>query len=187
MQAGDLLLCTDSLMRGVRPWQGAGPQRLLECGYISTGVRPGTASEIHGEDSALPEWADGLTDIERAVLHNPNRPYPPPVVHSDGEKVWMAEEPGVFHPSIYIRDPDSEIDEQEFFHWDLCGHLVLRGVMDEEWLAAANEAIDKNPTGSATAARLPAIQRHWPALGSAARPWATRGRCPRHTASRSSA
>ena len=94
LQAGDLLLCTDSLMRGVRPWQGAGPQRLLECGYISTGVRPGAASEIHGEDSALPEWADELTDIERAVLHNPNRPYPPPVVHSDGEKVWFAEEPG---------------------------------------------------------------------------------------------
>ena len=45
-------------------------------GYISTGVRPGAASEIHGDDSALPEWADDLTEIERAVLHNPNRPVP---------------------------------------------------------------------------------------------------------------
>ena len=145
LQAGDLLLCTELLMRGLRPWQGAGPQRLLECGYISAAVRPGAASEIRGDDSALPEWADDLTDIQRTVLHNPNRPYPPPVVHSDGEKVWLAEERGTFHPSIYIRDPDSEIDEKEFFHWDLCGHLVLQGVMDEEWLAAANEAIDKNP------------------------------------------
>eukprot|EP01043_Picozoa_sp_COSAG02_P119841 COSAG02_NODE_56538_length_285_cov_0.725806_1_plen_37_part_10 len=36
------------------------------------------------------------------------------------------------HPSIYKRDPDSEIDELEFFHWELCGYLVLRGVMDPE-------------------------------------------------------
>ena len=42
LQAGDLLLCTESLMRGLRPWQGAGPQRLLECGYISAAVRPGS-------------------------------------------------------------------------------------------------------------------------------------------------
>ena len=126
LQAGDLLLCTDSLMRGVRPWQGRGAatparMRVHQHGRAAGGQRP----RIHGEDTALPEWADDLTDIQRAVLHNPNRPYPPPVVHSDGEKVWMAEEPGVFHPSIYIRDPDSDIDEKEFFHWDLCGHLVL--------------------------------------------------------------
>ena len=31
LQAGDLLLCTESLMWGLRPWQGKGPQRLLEC------------------------------------------------------------------------------------------------------------------------------------------------------------
>ena len=162
------------------------------CSNAGTSARAcgqGAASEIHGEDTALPEWADDLTDIERAVLHNPNRPYPPPVVHSDGEKVWLAEEPGVFHPSIYIRDPDSAIDEQEFFHWDLCGHLVLRGVMDEEWLAAANEAIDNNPRpdsahGGSAAGRFNAVGRH---RSRPLVPWATRGHCPRLMASRSSA
>lgn len=93
----------------------------------------------------MPWWTAELTDIERAIFHNPNRPYPPPVVRSDGERTWLAEEPGVFHPSIFTRDPDSGIDEKEFYHWDLCGHLVLRGVMDEAWLKAANEAIDQNP------------------------------------------
>ncbi len=145
LQAGDLMICADSLMRGLRPWRGEGPQRLLECGYISAGVRPGADSEIEGEERAMPEWTADLDEVQRLVLHNPNRSYPPPVVHSDGEKVWLAEEPGISHPSIYIRDPDSEVDEKEFFHWDLCGHLVLRGVMDEDWLRAANEAIDANP------------------------------------------
>ena len=41
-----------------------------------------------------------------------------------------------------MRDPEAAIDEKEFYHWDLCGHLVVKGVMDEEWLAAANEAVD---------------------------------------------
>jgi ectoine hydroxylase-related dioxygenase (phytanoyl-CoA dioxygenase family) len=145
LQAGDLLLCADSLMRGLRPWHGAGPQRLLECGYISAGVRPCANSVLRGEESEMPEWTAELTEVQRAVLHNPNRPYPPRVVRSDGKATWLEEEPGVYHPSLYCRDPNSGIDEKEFFHWDLCGHLVLRGVMDEEWLAAANEAIDANP------------------------------------------
>ena len=144
LQAGDLLLCTESLMWGIRPWRGKGPQRLLECGYISAEVRPSAESEITGEDDTMPEWTAQLTPVQRAVLHNPNRGYPPPVVHSDGKTASLAAEPGLLHPSIYKRDPDSGIDEKEFFHWDLCGHLVLRGVMDADWLAAANEAIDAN-------------------------------------------
>ena len=145
LQAGDLLLCADAVTRGLRPWQGRGPQRLLEFGYIGAGVRPGAHSVIVGEEKAMPDWAAELTQVERAVLHNPNRPYPAPVVKSDGRTSWLEEEPGVFHPSIYKKDPDSGIDEKEFYFWDLCGHLVLRGVMDAEWLAAANQAIDANP------------------------------------------
>ena len=144
LQAGDLLLYTESLMWGLHPWQGKGPQRLLECGYISAKVRPSAESEITGEDDTMPEWTAELTPVQRAVLHNPNRGYPSPVVHSDGKTASLAAEPGILHPSIYKRDPESGIDEKEFFHWDLCGHLVLRGVMDADWLAAANEAIDTN-------------------------------------------
>ena len=40
-------------------------------------------------------------------------------------------------------DPDSGIDHEEFYFWDLNGYLVLRGVMDEEWLQAANAAVDR--------------------------------------------
>ena len=145
LKAGDLLLCATSLTHGLRPWRGPGPQRLLASTYLSDRIRPSADSAITGDDDAMPDWTAELTEVQRAVLHNPNRPYPPPVVHSDGQTVQLAKDPGVFHPSIYIRDPNSSLDEKEFYHWDLCGHLVLRGVMDDAWLAAANEAIDSNP------------------------------------------
>ena len=55
----------------------------------------------------------------------------------------MEESSEVVHPSIYIRDPNSGIDEKEFYFWDLNGYLVVPSVIDEEWLAQANEAVDK--------------------------------------------
>ena len=68
---------------------------------------------------------------------------PPPVINTDGEETWVEEDSTVVHPSIYMRDPNSGIDEKEFYFWDLNGYLVVRGVMDEQWLAEANEAVDK--------------------------------------------
>lgn len=144
LQAGDLLLCAASLMRGLQPWYGNGPQRLITCSYINAAVRP-AADSVLTSDDAMPEWTVNLTAVQRAIVHNPNRPYPPQVVYSDGKQTSLAPERGIFHPAIYRHDPDAEIDAKEFYHWDLCGHLVLRGVMDEEWLVAANEAIDANP------------------------------------------
>ena len=35
------------------------------------------------------------------------------------------------------------MNARERYFWDLNGYLVLRGVMDEEWLQTANEAIDR--------------------------------------------
>ena len=144
LQAGDLLLCAGSVMRGIYPRKRRGPQRLLEFGYIGADVRASTETGITDSESDIPEWITELTPVQRAVLHNPNRSYPPPIVHSDGKNTWLSEEPGIFHPSIYTHDPKSEISEKEFFHWDLCGHLVLREMMDADWLEAANEAIDSN-------------------------------------------
>ena len=49
LQAGDVLLCADSVMRGLRPRKGQGPQRLLECGYINSNVRPSADTEIRAK------------------------------------------------------------------------------------------------------------------------------------------
>jgi len=41
-----------------------------------------------------------------------------------------------------MKDPHSTINERDFYFWDLNGYLVLRGVMDQDWLAEANAAVD---------------------------------------------
>jgi ectoine hydroxylase-related dioxygenase (phytanoyl-CoA dioxygenase family) len=144
LKAGDLLLCAETLLRGMRPWRGRGPQRLLAYPYAgraaiqSLGTGPQTATE------AMPEWVAGMTPEQRAVYHLPGfRQFDPlPTLGSDGERCWV-EERETPQPSLYRRDPDSGIDEKEFYFWDLSGYLVLRNVLSAEDLALANEAIDR--------------------------------------------
>ena len=145
LKVGDLLLCAESTLHEVKPWKGKGPQRLLASGYIGKSARPSADLEAAGEAESLPEWMAELTPVQRAVMRSPAsyRADPPSVVKSDGETCWVDESPETYHPSIYTRDPDSTIDEKEFYFWDLCGHLVIRNVMDAAWLEAANEAINK--------------------------------------------
>lgn len=142
LQAGDLLLCADALVRGVRAWHGAGPQRTLAYGFVNKHVRPHDWSNLDADDSY--PWAKDLTPAQQAVLHDPRRSGHPVVVRPDGESSHLEAEPAIYHPSIYVRNRDEAIDDKEFYYWDLCGHLVIKGVMDAEWLAAANEAIAAN-------------------------------------------
>ena len=145
LKAGDLLLCAETTLHGVRPWQGEGPQRLLAYGCIGASVRRSINADATGEKESAPEWLAELTPAQRVVMQGQNfhRAYPPPAVKSDGKTCWIGESPEVYHPSIYTRDSESTVDEKELYFWDLCGHLVIRNVMDAAWLEAANEAIDK--------------------------------------------
>ena len=140
LKAGDLLLCVETVLHGVRPWQGKGPQRLLSFSYIGGSTR--SSNEIDSQEKEPPAWVDEMTPEQRIVM-GLERTYPPPLLQSDGQTCSIDPDAGIFHPSTHIRDPNSEIDEKEFYFWDLCGHLVLRGVMDAAWIAAANEAIDQ--------------------------------------------
>ena len=145
LKAGDLLLCAETTLHGVRPSKGKGPQRLFASGYIGKNTRPSIDLDAVREKEAHPDWMAELTPVQRAVMRSPDsyRTDPPSVVKSDGETCWVDESPETYHPSIYTRDPGSTIDEKEFYFWDLCGHLVIRNVMDAAWLEAANEAINK--------------------------------------------
>ena len=137
LQAGDLLLRVESLLHGAQPWTTAEQRRLLSFTFASD------QSQHNGTTRApVPDWADELTPVERAVVAPDGRPDRSPVLITDGTSLTLGEERGVHHPSILCPDPASGIDETEFYFWDLCGHLVIRNVMDVDWLAAANEAID---------------------------------------------
>ena len=140
LQAGDLLLCAAALVRGVRTPNGNAAQRILAFDFVSKHVRPHDWSNLDASDSY--PWTAELAPAEQAVLHDPHRSGHPLVVQPDGETSRVEPQPAIHHPSIYIRNPNAAIDEKEFYHWDLCGHLVVKGVMDPQWLAAANAAID---------------------------------------------
>ncbi len=144
LSAGDLFLLAESTLQGVRPWNGDS-KRLLTYWYASRAVIQSNPPGPGAETESFPGWAKEAPPEQKVVMHRPGfkGSNPTPVLNTDGEKTWVEESSDVIHPSIYIRDPNSGIDEKEFYFWDLNGYLVVDGVMDEEWLARANEAVDK--------------------------------------------
>ena len=144
LKAGDLFLVAASTLQGVRPWKNE-QKRLLTYWYAARATIQSNPTVPYSETESLPGWADKATPAQKAVMYTPGfkDSNPPPVLNTDGEETWVEEDTTVIHPSIYTRDPISGIDEKEFYFWDLNGYLVVPGVMDEQWLAEANEAVDK--------------------------------------------
>ena len=145
LKAGDLLIVGLTTLQGMRPWHGEGTGRLLSYEYVGRGVIQSAGTGPKTEEDPSPEWHADLSPEQRASLYKPGYQHttPSPTIVTDGETVRLDESKKVFHPSFYVKNPDSGIDEKEFYFWDLNGYLVLRGVMDEEWLEKANEAVDK--------------------------------------------
>ena len=133
LEAGDLLICAATTLWGVR----GRPGRVIEMEYISSRVRP-TAGVPQIE---APEWVAELTPEQQAVVGRRTTGRGGTVI-SDGERTWVAtaeEQPASVRLNL---DENSQPDPDELWFWDVRGYLVLRGVMDEEWIAAANLAID---------------------------------------------
>ena len=155
LRAGDLLLHASSLAHGIRPWLYQGnPQRLASCEFVSVYTRPSNFSSDNvtegGRVAELP-WMEELGPEERVVLGLADtvNTLAPPLL-SDGKEAWIETElqnGGVpYHPGFYEKQlPDpAVVDPLEFFYWELTGFLVVRKVMDPDWLAEANAAIDAN-------------------------------------------
>lgn len=128
LKAGDLLLCAEMTLHRFNS------SNLLVYGYASE------TAKRQSEEEALEDWVRELTPVQQAVVAGYSDTSP--MIISDGKTARLSETAQVFHPSILKRDLDCGIDAKEFYYWDLCGHLVLRKVMDDAWLVAANEAID---------------------------------------------
>ena len=145
LQAGDLLLVAESTLQGLRPWTGSA-KGLLTYWYAGRAMIQSNGPGPGAQSDELPDWAaTEASPSQKAVLYHPGArgSSPPPVVNTDGERTWVEEDTDVMHPSIYMRDPNSGIDEKEFYFWDLNGYVIVPGVMDEEWLGLANEAVDR--------------------------------------------
>ena len=138
LEAGDLLLCAQNVLHGFRPWKGVRKVRLLTYGYISGLVRRSDGSVQEGGPAS---WEEEMTPEQRAVLSATESISS--VVKSDGQTCHVERTDAPHHPSIHVRDPNSNIDEKEFYFWDLCGYAILKDVMDDAWITAAHEAIDQ--------------------------------------------
>ena len=155
LRAGDLLLHANTLAHGLRSWQyEKGPQRLATCEFVSVYARPSDFSSDSltegGRVVELP-WMSCLSLEERTVLGLADTiTGPGPPLLSDGKRSWIDQtiQPDdlPYHPGIYDNQlslPET-IDPLEFFYWELTGFLVVKNVMDQRWLAAANAAINAN-------------------------------------------
>lgn len=151
LQAGDVLLISSATLHGARPPAdgGDGPL-LLRCEFLSHMARMDTVSERH--DSARePEWMQELSDVERAVMglepqHRAAGDGHPTVRASAAEaKAWLEDIPSnePFHPAALVKNEALTAQQQEdIWLWETCGFLILRGVMDPAWVAAANATVD---------------------------------------------
>jgi len=133
LAAGDVLLCAATTISAVR----GRPQRLLEMRYISGRVMP---TDGFPEVEA-PDWMAELTPEQKAVVGLRTTGRGGKVI-SDREKIWVADEVEQPASVSFNLDEYSMPDPDELWFWDIRGYLVVRGVMDAEWLAAANAAID---------------------------------------------
>ena len=145
LKAGDLLLVAGNALQGMRPWQGKEQQSLLSYSYAGRAAIQSAGNGDRTRDNPSPEWHQQISADQRASLYHPgySDSTPAPTIVTDGKTTNLDESRDVFHPSIYKLDPDSGIDHKEFYFWELNGYLVLRGVMDQEWLEKANHAIDQ--------------------------------------------
>ena len=137
LRAGDLILLVESLIHGVLPWTSSPSPTLVAFEYSAE-----KAARASKPTEPPADWIDELSPEQRAVMVATDQPDVGPILKSDGHSTTLEKKTGVYHPSMLIPDPECDIDSREFFLWDLCGHLVIRNVMDPDWLELANTAID---------------------------------------------
>lgn len=132
LMQGDLLLIAGSTIHGLRQGAPAGQQLLLSRDFCAPNLTPRVAPAVLR--SPLP-WTEALSDNEQAIIG-------------------------------LLPTPIAEVEEQEETEllkerwlWDLCGYMVIKGVMDSGWLAAANEAVDamEQDTGGDDAAAVTTV------------------------------
>ena len=131
LKAGDLVLCAASTLHGFCKSQA----QLLVFEYASDSVQV-TPNHKWGD------WVSELTPLQKAVFTPDGGIDAPPVISSDGKVAKLETDADILHPATLKYDADCGIDAREFYLWDLCGHVVLKNVMDAAWLEAANRAID---------------------------------------------
>ncbi len=143
LQAGDMLVHAQTLVHGMETWKAEHRQMLVDASFnvrvakSSSGQRTGAKYALD-EDS---QWWANLDDATKAVVGVEHLEVDATVL-SDGDHVW--EGPKIYHPEMFAANPDPLVDPLEHWMWDCHGYLIVRNVMDPEWIDACNHAIDRH-------------------------------------------
>lgn len=140
LRPGDVLLTAGTTLWSLRHSDGTS---VAMCEYVSGG----SASHIGGEQlrpsltgSELPAWVSKLSPVQRQLCGWGD---PSEMVVSNGDQVWLEPRNSEGSQSLLVEDMRSVgVDPRDLYFWDVRGYLVLRGCMDQAWLADANDAID---------------------------------------------
>ena len=89
LETGDLLLVAGTILQGMRPWSGTGPQRLLSYPYAGRAALQSAGTGPKTKENSSPEWHRDISVEQSASLYRPDYQdsVPPPVVVTDGEMV----------------------------------------------------------------------------------------------------
>ena len=120
------------------------PEWLLDLSPTQRAALGWHPSGANGGDSGAALLSDGVSTWVSPAIEPP----PESTLYGSSEKPANLREPER-HPAPIAQpehppplSPTAAADALERWRWDVSGMLILRGVMDEAWLAAAHDAID---------------------------------------------
>ena len=133
LRAGDCLLAVATTLVGAAAPGGS----LQECIFCDDSRYPGrAAADADGPRApGVDSWLDELTPARRALVAGPPRG-----LGHDGQPLSNEQQLAPSLLGVNAR-PDAP-DHEEVWFWDLRGYLALPGVMDRQWLAQCNAALD---------------------------------------------
>ena len=124
--------------------------------FISRSAPPSEDSHYTDKSKAennMPAWVNELDVASRAVVWPFDMADTENVAISDGTQLHLMgskelqAQPELAHPSLYRLAPSTPtLQHEEMFFFDTNGYLLLKQVMDAEWLVAAREAIAAHET-----------------------------------------
>ena len=133
LEAGDLVILAATTLYGLR----GQASRLVKSEYVSQRMMPSDGfCEI-----PPPQWTRELAP-EQAAIIGPRTTGIGGGVISDGSQVRLSDETEQTPAMEFYLNSATAPDPKELFFWDVNGYLVLRDIMDEDWLAAAHRSID---------------------------------------------
>ena len=146
LDAGDLIISASSLSY---VYSGVDRGAVIVAEYVEASLQLSRPVRQEEEGKPEPEWVGLLSPTQRAMLGWGEAGA---TVLSDGERTWLSPPNAPpTHPAAWLpADGDSggsevTIDPAEAYCWDCQGHLILRNVMDDEWVDECMRAIESHP------------------------------------------